>query len=114
MNLEGLAKIVRSNFKKLTESEIVGRIMLLSGRDLERSLKGYEMMKAQSMLVKFVNPTTDGKFVAMLERYPNLIELIDRFECIPQKMTLVEVGSFEPPKKLGQQKVVDVLKLEDF
>lgn len=114
MNLEQLAKVVRSNFKKLTESEIVGRIILLSGRGLSRSLKGYELMKDQGMLSKFVDPATDGKFVAMLERYPDLAELIDRMECIPQKMTIVEVGRFEPPKKLDSKKVVEALKLEDF
>lgn len=117
MNIQELAEIVKSNFKKLTESDIIGRIMLLSGRNLERSLKGYGMLRSEGLLNDFVEPTTDGKFLLMLEKYPNLHELIDRMDFVPQKMEVkagVKPSGYKAPERTDPKKVIDALNLRPF
>ncbi len=117
MNLNSLALIVRSNFKRLTESEIVGRIMLVANRNLERSLKGYQMLKAEKHLTGFIEPKTDGKFIAMLEKYPALSDLIERLDCVPGKMEITAAkipAEFRAPEKLTPDLVRNALKLPDL
>ncbi len=117
MTFDELALRVKSNFKRLTESDIVGRIMLLSGRNLERSLNGYVMMREKGMLDSFVDPQTDGKFTAMLNKYPNLAELIERLDCVPGKMeikTAPKPAGYVTPERTDLKKLIEGLKLPDF
>lgn len=115
-----MAMMIRSSFKRLTESDIVGRIMLLSGRNLEGAIKGYELLRSEGRLDNFVEPKTDGKFIAMLEKYPNLQELIERLDLVPGKMEhKVEVRITVDPKiqqikATDLKKLIDSLKLPDF
>lgn len=117
MNLETLAKAVKSNFTQLQESEIVGRIMIISGRDFERSLKGYEMLIDQKLLGEnFVEPTSKGRFVAWLNRNPSVKDLFKMLDCIPGKMDLTEPQqiAFLPPPKLSEKEILDRLKFADL
>lgn len=112
--------MVRSNFKKLTESDIVGRIMLLAGKNLENAVKGYELLRSEGRLDNFVEPQTDGKFLAMLEKYPNLKEMIDRLDMVPGKMEhKVEVKilpdpKVQPVKPTDIKNLIERLNLPEF
>lgn len=85
-----LAQVVKSNFKQLTESEIVGRVMIMTGRNLERSMKGYRMMRDEKHLEGFIEPKTDGAFEKLVAKYPNVAELINATDAIPGKIEIRE------------------------
>jgi hypothetical protein len=112
--------MIRSNFKKLTESDIVGRIMLLSNKKLDDAVKGYQLLRSEGRLDNFVDPQTDGKFLAMLEKYPNLKELIERIDAVPGKMEhKIEVKilpdpKVQPVKATNLKNLIDRLNLPDF
>lgn len=87
MNLNELAQIVKSDFTRLQEGEIVGRIVLISGRNVSRSLTGYKMLREQKLIPEdFVEKETDGALQRMIEKNPAVLELLDRLDCIPGKM----------------------------
>jgi hypothetical protein len=91
--------------------------MLVANRDLSRSLKGYQMLKAEKHLTGFVEPKTDGKFVAMLERYPAIADLIESFDAVPGKTEITAAkipAEFRAPEKLTPELVRNALKLPDL
>jgi len=117
MNLETLAIALKSNFTQLQESEIVGRIMIISGRSFSRSLKGFELMRAQNLIDEsFIDPKTKGLFFRHLSRHPMAAEFFEKFDCIPGKITLEPEISVEflPPPKLTEAEVVARLKFESL
>jgi hypothetical protein len=109
--LKNLARLVRSSFPSLAESEVVGRIMLLTGKDLVSSINGYELMRSKMMLEGFVRKDTLGKFVSMIRRYPNLVEMFDAWKIIPQGM---EVGEYEGFKIPSFEKAQEIIKRMDL
>lgn len=117
MNLQTLAHAVKSTFTQLQETEIIGRIMIISGRNFERSVKGFELLIAEKLIEEsFIEPTTRGKFMALLNRNPNVKTLIQHFDCIPGKITLTEPQQIEflPPPKLSEDEVRERLKFQNL
>lgn len=117
MTLETLAIALKSNFATLQESEIVGRIMIISGRSFSRSLKGYELMRAQNLIEdNFIDPKTKGKFLDLLKRYPLAAEVFEKFDCIPGRTTLDPTASVEflAPPRLSEAEVLARLKFENL
>lgn len=120
MNLETLSQAIKSNFTQLQESEIIGRIMIISGRDFERSVKGYELLIAQKLLPEtFVEPETKGKFFALLDARPHVRLLFQRLDCIPGKLKPIpgDLGNtiqFLPPPKLSAAEILERLKFSNL
>ena len=117
MNLETLAIAVKSNFTQLQESEIVGRIMIISGRNFERSLKGFELLIAQNLIEEgFIEQTTRGKFITLINRNPTVKALLEKFDAIPGKMTLTEPVqiTFVPPPKLSEAEILQRLSFSNL
>jgi len=87
MKLQELADAVKSNYTRLQESEIVGRIMVLSGRNFSRSMAGMEMLKNEGLIENFVDENTVGKLQKMIQKNPAMAELCDALDLVPGKMT---------------------------
>jgi len=108
--LKNLADMVRSNYKRLTESEIIGRIMLVSGRDIHKSLTGYRILTKKGYLSGLCDPKTEGKFLEMIGKNPVLMDLFTRLECVPGKMYAGSV-EFIAPKKADMMSIKERLAL---
>jgi hypothetical protein len=88
--LEDLGQTVKSNFKRLDESEIIGRI-ILTGRTIDNAITGYKLLRSENVIGKeFVTPGTEGVLERMIARNPNVALLIDRLECVPRKTTTIQ------------------------
>jgi hypothetical protein len=107
MDLNELAKVVKSNYEKLQESEIVGRIAVLSGRSFERSVKGLEVLKNEGLIENFVDPETEGKLGKLLANNPLINELCEKLDLIPGKTI-----SDQKPKKSKKAKKYTIEKLK--
>jgi hypothetical protein len=124
MNLEALATAVKSNFKTLQESEIIGRIMILSGRNIKRSITGYEMLVAQKMLPDgFIEPESRGIIFRMIKKFPTTLELMERLDMIPGKTIKTQSKTqkiaeltimFEEPKRLTAEEILARFKFSDL
>lgn len=102
MTLQVLAQHVMSDFKKLQEFEIVGRIMLFSNRKFAASLNGLRMLREQNLIPdSFIDQKTAGIMQRMLECNPNLVELVDRFDLMPKRLEPLEATHYvhgKPPE----------------
>lgn len=100
--LRELSVIVKSNFKSLQESQIIGRITITSGRTVTNSIKGYKLMRAHGFLpAEFVEKETDGVVLRMIERNPLVLELMDRLGCVIGKTSRISQdanGDYNPPR----------------
>lgn len=97
--LEDLAKGVISNFKHLHESEAIGRVMLLTSKNLESSKKGLSLIREENLLPPgFINADTDGAIAKLEEAYPHLADLMKRLDVVPGKTEKVKFPGFEKPK----------------
>lgn len=115
MNLQQLAEIVRSDYRSLQPSEIVGRIILITGRSFSQAQKGYEMMKAEGLFDGFIDIYTIDMFAEMLERNPNLIEAADRLGLIPPMATKkYPKPVYRPPIRSNRDKMINDLNLPEF
>jgi hypothetical protein len=112
--LKNLAIQVRSDFKTLQESEIIGRIILITGVDLNRALRGYDMLSDEGLLVGLVDRSTAGKFRGLLAKFPNLLTLCDSLQLVPQKITLLPYSGFMPPKRQDPKAIIAALNLPQF
>jgi hypothetical protein len=109
MNTQQLANAVKSNYIRLQESEIVGRIIILSGRSFSRSLKGLEVLKQEGKLDGFIEPETAGKMAKMLENNPLLAEMFDKLDLVPGKTIIhTEVKPAKPTKTITEKLNLDV------
>lgn len=89
--MKNLAVAVMSNFQDLDESEVVGRVMLLSGRNFKRCSEGYLLLIGGGFIPEsFIRPETRGKFLSWIAERPALAELFDRLDLVPGKMTISE------------------------
>jgi hypothetical protein len=117
MTLDELANAVKSNFQTLQESEIIGRIMIISGRSFDRSVKGYQMLIEKNLIPEnFIDPETKGIFFELLKAKPGVKTIIDKFDCIPGKMKLlpkIEV-TFLPPPKLSEAELLQRLNFSNL
>jgi hypothetical protein len=110
MNLETLALAVRSNFKTLQEGEIIGRIMIISGRSFTRSFQGYKLLCEKQMFPEgFISHS--GYWEKMLKMLPNVSLLMDRFDLVPGKMTELEYQGFQRPVPMTREEAIAKLNL---
>lgn len=115
MTLEQLAKIVRSDFKSLQPSEIVGRIMLVSNRDYLRAVTGFEIMEKNGLFDGFVDRQTVDKFELLCRINPEIITMADRLGMVPPIDTnKIKKPLFEEPARIRVAEVVKALSLPEF
>ena len=114
MNMQGLAQAVKSNYKKLDESEVVGRIMLITGKTFTASLKGTKMLQEQKLLGDLVPKESVGILEKMIEKNPNVLDLFERLELIPGKTNRIPPKPFTPVPKIVTKDVVKALDLGTF
>lgn len=113
MTIEQLADAVRSNFKTLQEGEIIARIMIISGRSFSRSLTGYKLLCEKGLLkTDFI--TFRGIWEKILAENPLLLELFDRWDCVPGKVQATEFQGFKPPRMLTREEAIKSLNLPHF
>jgi len=107
--LEDLAKQVKSNHKTLTEPEIIGRIMIISGRSFTQACKGYEIMIAGKLFDKFVSKDGYGALARMIDRNPAILEAFEVFDLIPQTCEVREYRGWERPRVISQDRAMITL-----
>lgn len=113
MNLETLATAVKSNFKTLQEGEIIGRIMIISGRNFTRSVQGYKLLCENKMLPEgFIQ--FPGVWLRLIDRNPALAYLMDRLDGIPGKMHELEFQGFIAPPMLTREEAKKLLNLPEL
>lgn len=120
MTLQTLAQAVRSNFKTLQEGEIIGRIMLFSGKNFSRSLTGYKLLIEQKLIPnEFIEKKTRGLLFKMLDQNPVITSLFDQLDVMPGKMTWMTQEQrwnikFEPPARLTDEVIAARLQHADL
>jgi hypothetical protein len=100
-----LASQVRSSYKTLSEPEIIGRIMVISGRSFAASCKGYEIMIAGNMFDKFVSRDGYGAIARMIERNPAILDAFEILDLVPQTCEVMKFNGWERPKLYSAERV---------
>lgn len=118
-SLEDLAQVVKSNYAKLQESQIVGRICLTSGRNVSSSLNGYKLMRQEGFIPdSFVEKDTAGVIDRLISKNPAILELMDRLGCVPMKTTKIRQDPRSPiyaaPRLREISEVIAGLKIAQF
>lgn len=97
--LTHLANVVKSDFKRLDDATIIGRIMLFSGRDFNRSNAGYQLLKDKKLIEEsFITQATNGSLSKMISKNAAIAELIDRLDLVPTGYTKTKFEGFTRPK----------------
>lgn len=113
MNLENLAIAVKSNFKTLQEGEIIGRIMIISGRSFTRSMQGYKILVEKKMLPEgFIQFA--GAWERLIQINPVIAEMMDRLDGLPGKMFENEYEGFKPPQMLTRDEAKKLFNLPEL
>lgn len=112
--LQTLAGQVRSNFKKLDEPQIIGRIMIISRAPFSRACKAYGMMVAESMFDKFVSRDGYGSIARMIEKNPALLEAFERLDLIPTGCEVMKWQGWERPKPFSVERLKPSLPDAEF
>ena len=112
--IEELASQVKSSYKTLSEPEIIGRIMVISGRPFTAACKGYEIMIAGNMFDKFVSRDGYGAIARMIERNPAILDAFEILDLVPQTCEVIKFTGWERPKISSQERAAIPLQEPGF
>jgi hypothetical protein len=68
-------------------------------------------MQGQGLFKNFVEPETQGAFLRLVVDKPIILELMDRWACVPQRTTLIPFEGFLPPRRQDPAGIIAALNL---
>lgn len=114
-NLQTVANVVAMGREQVSESFIVGQVMLVTGRTYAQAIQGVKLMQSEKVFPeKLIKPETVGVLERMTQNNPAIKKFFERFDVVPGKTELIEFQGFVKPLPIGKALLFERFKLPRF
>lgn len=114
-NLIRIAMAIRQGYNQVSESFVIGQIMLVTGRSYDKAIEGLRIMQSEKLLPpEFIDRKTEGCLERLIGNYPAMKKIFDRLDAVPARTEIVEFQGFVRPKTVDRLTLEKRFSLPEF